>query len=290
MTTPIASLLLRSAAWAARWLPPTVVRGLYRLGPITGLLRGALNRASSAGVRVVRVAAGPLEGARLLLDLRVDKDLWLGTYEPDVSRALRIFCGPGMIAYDIGANVGYTALLLARTVSPDGQVIAFEPEKENQIRIRRCLALNPEGKRIVLVNAAVGSRSGKGRFLRHAHATQGKLAGSRGRAGSYAGSVTVRTYSLDDYVELFGGPPPRVVKVDIEGGEGLALRGMRRILDGERPLVMVELHGPQAARAVWNEFRRADYAVLHVRRGYPPVSAAAELQWKDHVVGVPRAR
>jgi FkbM family methyltransferase len=101
-----------------------------------------------------------MEGARLLLDLRVDKDLWLGTYEPEVSSALRTFCGPGMIAYDLGANVGYTALLLARTVGPDGQVVAFEPGKE----IRSDPPLpgpEPEGKRVVLVNAAVGSRSGR---------------------------------------------------------------------------------------------------------------------------------
>ena len=39
--------------------------------------------------------------------------------------------------------------------------------------------------------------------------------------------------------------------MDIEGGEVMALPGMRRVLAEARPLMLMELHGPESARAAW---------------------------------------
>ena len=71
------------------------------------------------------------------------------------------------------------------------------------------------------------------------------MAGSAGRDDRYESEVNVLGISLDEFVYGQGNPPPQVVKMDIEGGEVLALPGMRRVLTEARPLMLMELHGPE---------------------------------------------
>ena len=123
----MANPLLSLASAAARWLPAPLKRGLYRLGPLSGGLRSALNQAAPEGLSQVEVAGGGLAGAKMLLDLHSEKDYWLGTYELDLQQAIQDWVQPGMVVYDLGANVGYLSLLLARQVGAGGKVIAFEP-------------------------------------------------------------------------------------------------------------------------------------------------------------------
>ena len=146
------SLILRAAEAAARWLPDGVRRGLYRLGPLPRLLRQGLNRAAPIGVHPVTIAGGPLAGSQLLLDLQVDKDLWLGTYEPEVEKLVREVARPGMTAYDLGANLGYMTLLLAKAVGERGRVVAVEALPVNVARLREAIRLNRLERRVTIVS------------------------------------------------------------------------------------------------------------------------------------------
>jgi FkbM family methyltransferase len=252
-------------------------------------MRAALNRAAVGTVEEVRVASGGLAGARLTLDLKAEKSLWLGTYEPELQRAIRTFAGPGMTAFDIGANLGYTAMLMARAVGPNGRVFAFEPEPRNLTRLARHVARNPEGRRVTVVAAAVGARSGQGRLQIHRSTSMGKLVGAPGRPESYTSVVSVPLLTLDRFVAR-GGPPPQIVKIDVEGAEAMVLAGMRRILESDRPLLLIEMHGPAAAQASWRWLRRHGYCLLRMEGGYPEATDAGELPWKAYVVALPRAR
>jgi hypothetical protein len=88
------------------------------------------------------VAAGGLSGLTLSLDLQTEKDYWLGTYEPDLQQAIQDLVQPGMIAYDVGANIGYISLLLGLAVGKDGHVFAFEALPANVERLQKNLRLN----------------------------------------------------------------------------------------------------------------------------------------------------
>jgi hypothetical protein len=90
--------------------------------------------------------------------------------------------------------------------------------------------------------------------------------------------------SLDDFVYRQGNPPPQVVKMDIEGGEVLALPGMARLLAEARPLLLMELHGPQAARTAWETLNAAGYRVCRMAPDYPPVASLEALDWKAYLV------
>jgi hypothetical protein len=77
---------------------------------------------------------------------------WLGWYEQCVELVATLI-RPGMIAFDVGANVGFYTLLLSRGVGPKGRVIAFE------------LSLNKIDN-VEIVEAAVSDREGTAYFFR----------------------------------------------------------------------------------------------------------------------------
>ena len=66
----------------------------------------------------------------------------LGTHDLEVQHALARLLQPGMTVYDIGANVGFTAVLAAQRVGPQGRVICFEPLSANARQIRHNAVLN----------------------------------------------------------------------------------------------------------------------------------------------------
>jgi FkbM family methyltransferase len=268
-----------------------VKRLLYRSPRLARLIRRGLNRAAPQGLAEVTVAAGELAGMRLSLDMHAEKDYWLGTYEPDLQAAIVELVQPGSVVYDLGANIGYISLLLARRVGEAGRVYAFEALPANLERLRANLALNRLVQRVVVVPGAVGDSSQPVRFLVGPSGGTGKMDRSAGRQElDYPGEVTVPGVILDEFVYQDGNPPPQVVKVDIEGGEVLALPSMRRILTEARPVVLLELHGPQAARVAWEVFMECRYRVSRMGAGFPEVSSPQALDWKEYLAGFPSER
>lgn len=283
MKSPILSL----AALAARILPTPVKGALYRTRSLAGLIRRGLNRAAPEGMRQVTIAGGGLAGMRLSLDLQTEKDYWLGTYEPELQEAVAELVRPGMVAYDVGANIGYITLLLALAVGKAGRVIAFEALPANLSRLRTNLGLNELISRIDVVPMAVTKTTNRVRFLVGPSGGMGKAEGSTGRQLEYSENIEVSGISLDDFVYQQGNPPPEVVKMDIEGGEVLALPGMREVLYKARPLILMELHGSEAVQVVWDALTPAGYQICRMAPGYPVVASVDALEWKAYIVARP---
>ena len=177
--------ILSTAALAAEILPNPVKQAIYKVKPLAGLIRGGLNRAAPTGLTQVRVAAGDLAGYTIRLDMQIDKDYWLGTYEPELQAALRELIQPGAVIYDVGANIGYVSLLLAKAAGESGHVYAFEALPGNVEQWRQNIALNGMKARLSLFAGAVTGFTGPVRFLVHASGGMGKAAGSAGRADQY---------------------------------------------------------------------------------------------------------
>jgi FkbM family methyltransferase len=280
--------VLSLAAWTARVLPMPLKRLVYRVRPLARLVRGGLNRAAPEGLTEVDVAAGALAGCRLALDLQTEKDYWLGTYEPEVQTALAELARPGMIAYDVGANVGYISLQLARRTGAEGKVFAFEALPANLDRLRRNLALNGLDGRVEVVAAAVLDEMRPVRFLVGPSGGMGKAEGSAGRQEfTYSETVEVDGISLDDFVYTLDRPAPDLIKMDIEGGEVLALPGMWSVLQEAHPVLLMELHGPESAQAAWDTLTAAGYRLCRMDPGFSQVSALDELDWKAYLVAFP---
>ncbi len=279
--------ILSIAAFFARILPAPIKRALYGFKPLAGLIRGTLNQAAPSGLTVVNIAAGGLEGMPMLLDMQTEKDFWLGTYEPEMQSALEELIKSGMTVYDVGANVGYVTLMLGKLVGARRKVYAFEALPDNVERLHRNVELNGFNDRVSIFPGAVAAGAGEVKFLVHFSGGMGKAAGSAGRDEHYLREIIVPCISLDEFVFAQGNPPPQAVKMDIEGGEVMALPGMTRILAEARPLMLMELHGPESARAAWDALTAAGYTICEMKPGYPRVPSLDALDWKAYLVALP---
>ncbi len=281
----MSNLLLKVAAQAARSLPESWIQAIYRSPRLASLIRSRLNRAAPQGLTQVQIAAGSLQGDTLELDLQTEKDYWLGVYEPNLQQAIKDLILPGSVVYDVGANIGYISLSLAKAVSASGHVYAFEALPDNFARVQKNIQLNGQQDTITPVHAAVIEASHPVTFLVGPSNGMGKVSGSAGRQEVvYEQSLTVSGLSLDDYVYQQGNPAPQVVKMDIEGGEVLALPGMRRILHEAHPLLLLELHGPESARAARTILAENGYRLFNMTPGYPEVPADEVLDWKAYLI------
>jgi len=281
------NIFLSIAAFAAKILPNSFKQAVYKFKPLARIIRRGLNHLAPTGLVEVKVAAGNLAGFTILLDMQVDKDYWLGTYEPELQSALHALIPAGAVIFDVGANIGYVSLLLAKAAGEKGKIFAFEALPSNLEQLRRNLALNGMEAQVKAVACAVTQTPGPVRFLVHASSGMGKASGSAGRDDQYRSEVTVPGISLDEFVYVQGNPPPQVVKMDIEGGEVLALPGMRRVLIEARPLMLVELHGPESSRVAWETLTAASYQICWMRPGCPVVPSLQALSWKAYIVAKP---
>ena len=282
------NFVLSLAARAARILPEGFKSSLYKSPSVSRVIRKGLNQAAPEGLTETSIAAGDLAGMRMLLDLKTEKDYWLGTYEPHLQQAIQDLVTPGQIVYDIGANIGYVSLLFAQQVGERGHVYSFEALPANLQRLKHNIAMNAVGERVTIVPAAVRDRSGVTEFYVGPSPGTGKLVGSAGRSTiQYRESIEVDGVSIDEFIFQSGNPAADMLKIDIEGGEILAFPGMIRTLHEVRPLLFIEMHGFEAAQAGWDLLTGQHYQVCRMASSYPPIHAMREEDWKSYWVAFP---
>lgn len=279
--------ILKVASWAAGILPASLKKSLYKIPFLASFLRRSLNKAAPQGIHQVEIAGGILAGSKMALDLQSEKDYWLGTYEPELQAAAEHFIHSGMCVYDVGANIGYITLMAASQNGPEGKVFSFEALPANIERLSQNTALNQLENRVTIQHAAVVDQSKKVTFYMHQSGAMGKAAGSAGRDESYQQSIEVDGLALDDFVFKKKQTRPDLVKMDIEGGEGMALMGMKRILKEIKPKFLIELHGQQAAGQVWEQLTTNGYSLHRMQKGYPRIKSLLDLDWKAYVVALP---
>lgn len=285
MSSP--NIALRTAAACSRILPDAVRQAIYDIPYVNTIVRSVLNSFAPQSLTVVEVASGPLEGARLYLDLHAEKYYWLGTYEPHLIQVIHSVCRGTMTVYDVGANLGYLSLIFARAVGSGGHVFSFEPLEANSARIRKHVELNGLEGVITVVPSAVAAHNGSALFLTHSSHAMGKLEQSAGRAAEYTGHVEVSTIGLDEFCYELNNPVPDLVKIDIEGGAVDAVQGMTRLVAEARPVMLVELHGHEEGHAVWNLLTQNGYSIQRMDKNRTEIRDLAQLDWKDYIIGLP---
>jgi FkbM family methyltransferase len=170
-------------------------------------------------------------------------------------------------------------------------VSAFEALDINVKRLEKNIAMNEIERQVTIILAAVAAHSGEAMFHIGPSIGMGKLEGSAGRKGiTYRDTVIVKSVALDDFIYLEGNRKPDLIKFDIEGGEVLAIRGMERILDELRPILLIEFHGFEAAKEVWEKLIKSDYQFYKMEPGKPSIKKLEELEWKSYVIAMPFER
>ncbi len=233
------------------------------------LVLGILFRVESGDIVVS--PAGP-SGARFLMKMKWQShtEYALGTYEPDFFQALRKHIRSGDACVDVGGNLGYYSLLMARLTGPKGRVVTFEPVAENLAVLRENIEIN-KFKNIKVVDSALGERAGVLKLIRSGSETFTATPSTRGYAveGEHM-EVEVRVDTLDSYLDREF-LRPNVIKIDVEGAELDVLRGATETLRTARPTLLLEIHGwgDPVSQAVMDLMVSSNYNVsLAGQRGH----------------------
>jgi FkbM family methyltransferase len=176
---------------------------------------------------VVPVLRGPLRGLRWIHGAH-NPGCWAGVYEPAVVQALLPHLRPGAVFWDLGAHVGYFALLAARR---GAEVVAVEPLPRNVHYLRQHFTLN--GLHFRLVESTASDHEG----VEHLDLGPGPAFAQVAPHG-----VRVSCTTLDRLVYRDRFPAPTVMKVDVEGSEARAFRGAQRVLREARPVIVLSKH------------------------------------------------
>jgi FkbM family methyltransferase len=181
-------------------------------------------------------------GCRVELDLgdRIQRSIYLGTYERKETRLVRRYLRPGMTVVDVGANVGYYTLLAARRVGAGGQVFAFEPSAYAADLLERTVQAN-RLTQVRVVRSGLGSRPGEARLAIPApgNHTPSMLGTEQGPA------TTVAVTTLDQSLTDFGIERVDLLKLDVEGYEPQVLAGGAAALAAGRVgAILCELNDP----------------------------------------------
>jgi FkbM family methyltransferase len=149
---------------------------------------------------------------------------WIGLGDRAERALLARLVRPGMVAVDIGANIGVYTIELARRVGPNGRVYAIEAEPRNSKLLMRTLA--EAGLDSVEVrHVAAADRSG---WMPLYVSTLDRGDHRIFPADEERAMTTVRAVTVDDLLA----DEKRVdfAFIDVCGAEAAVLRGMRRTL------------------------------------------------------------
>ena len=174
----------------------------------------------------------PLRGLDAYLNFLMGKGSGVGwdlAHEIEAARAH--VHRPDPVIFDVGANVGeWTRQFLAAV--PEATMFLFEPSADCRREIGKKGFARAE-----VVPCAVGESAGKASL--HVSAEFDHSASLHAREDSYCAGTEYRTVevevvALDDFIDSRGIPFVDFVKMDIEGHELFALRGVKRALEGGR--------------------------------------------------------
>lgn len=157
---------------------------------------------------------------------------------------------PGSIVLDIGANVGFYALWMAKRVGRSGRVFAFEPSPPNLKILRYHLAKNGLRNLQVLPCAVTEDHGGHVPFflLNEGDSPSNSLTFGRNKVPNLSLNLAqTKREILVDRISVDGFCKdsqirPALIKIDVEGAELLVLRGASATLVSARPALILGVH------------------------------------------------
>jgi FkbM family methyltransferase len=196
----------------------------------------------------------------------------MGGFEPEISDTIAGLIERGKPAWDVGANVGIVALLMANHGA--SEVLAFEPDQFNYSILLDQVQANPQlSHRVQPVRVAVSNYCGQVSFISNG-ASESHIA-----SPEEANGKAIQCVTLDSILEKR--PAPAFVKVDVEGAEVPVLEGASKLLSEFRPTFLIEVHSREKCAECLRILNAGRYDVRC-------------LDWRDqnngHVLATPRSK
>jgi FkbM family methyltransferase len=195
--------------------------------------------------RTHRIWSGPLKGRRIITSWSDYPAAIIGLTERPLLEWFKQNVGVDETWLDVGAHYGYTAIALCQQVGPTGRVFAFEPMLATSGHLAGTRLINNLRQLTILPLALDASQN----------LTLGGFRTIRGMVDSTL-DPQQSAHSNEDWIETTLSAPldwlwPRInggldrldgLKVDVQGMEIAALRGMSGVLAKHRTKLVLEVH------------------------------------------------
>ena len=158
--------------------------------------------------------------------------------EPEFMDIIEKEVTEGMVAFDLGANIGYVTLCLANYVGDKGHVYSVEPSPHNFEILQKNIDINKLENKVDSYNYAISSESGVITFNLCDESNLHSIVKTKYTKKS----IEVNSVSIDDF--FVDKQFPNFIKMDIEGAELQALQGMDKILkkSDQTIKILMEIH------------------------------------------------
>ncbi|MDP2318343.1 MAG: FkbM family methyltransferase [Acidobacteriota bacterium] len=162
-----------------------------------------------------------------------------GSFEGEiVSRMVRLSRSDATV-FDVGANIGLMAIPVLHAC-PSCRVVSFEPSPSSLPYLQKTVAGSAYRDRWTIVPKAISNQPGEMDFaIGRSHDA---LFEGFAHPGSGEHSIKVGVTTLDAEWTRLGRPDVSLIKIDVEGAEGLVLDGAEQLCRARRPALVVEWH------------------------------------------------
>lgn len=151
-----------------------------------------------------------------------------GVWEPDISAFILSALQQGDTFIDVGAHVGYHAILASHSVGGAGQVVALEASPGTFRLLEANLLLNPDCQNVRALNVAAAEQTGTIPFYLGPEGVEG-WSTTVMRKASWK-QTTIAAAPLSSLLAEQELQSVRLIKIDVEGAEAEVIRGLLPVL------------------------------------------------------------
>jgi len=183
-----------------------------------------------------------IQGSKMILNLRdegISKELVFNDIrEAGATNYIYRAVKKDDVVIDIGANIGYYALMEARLVGDNGKIYAIEPAPQNFEILKKNISINGY-KNIEVFNFAIGDKNGIEKLYISNKSNWHSMVAFDAQGSEKTIDVTILT--IDTFLK--DKKYPALIRMDVEGYEDKIIRGMIETLKKDRPLkLFIEIH------------------------------------------------
>jgi FkbM family methyltransferase len=135
---------------------------------------------------------------------------------------------------DLGANIGYYAIMEAMKLSDKGRIFAVEPDPRNTLFFEKNIQLNNLQNKVEFTQGAISNHNGKAVFGLHKRTNLNSFNFSSDSADSEVEEVDVDVIDFGDFVQKLGGVD--LVRMDVEGHEFEIFQSLVKLMATEKKL------------------------------------------------------
>jgi FkbM family methyltransferase len=163
---------------------------------------------------------------------------------------------PDDVVLDVGASLGLHTCFPAKKLE-SGVVVAVEPNPNNVEVLRKNISLNGKNN-VILKKCALSNSEGKI-----------TVASKSSSSTSEESKIQVDSVVGDSLLSRMEISVPNIVKIDVEGAEGLVIDGLRNALNSEKcRLLYCEIHLPRGISTSINHYGISYDEILDRVRSY----------------------